>query len=497
MPYTLKPNKIYAKDKNGQYLPQNILTDDEIVAKQEKFLKDVTDSVNDAAAAKTAAQTAQSAAEQALAQAQSPVVYGAEQTLNDDQKALARSNIGAAKEADVSDLKSAINNSYTPIWVDGKKVNSLSGNLIDDANSSYTKIDVAPLMRIKGFTRANGAYSGIVFYTIDDKFISGFSNSASTYNWNFDLIAPQNSAYALISCSANYKNNFYCNYYNITPSTINTSNELLKQPKTFYCGATRELTTLKAGIEEATKYMNSILYVDAGTYDLIEEFGNDYFENLTNSNQLAGLRLKNRIHIIFSPNSKVVSNYSGSNQYAKSLYSPFNAAEYGFTIENLTLECSNCRYAVHDERNGGTEQYKSEYINCNLYIDNSANEYWVNSTCIGGGLGSNAEIIIKDCVFKGVNAEARYGVYYHQSNKASDTNYKSKVIINGNYFVTGCVQIDDARTDSTGNGKSEYLVTNNSFPVKYPNTNDEGIYVANMTNPSSLLFAWDNNIRSN
>jgi hypothetical protein len=112
-------------------------------------------------------------------------------------------------------------------------------------------------------------------------------------------------------------------------------------------------------------------------------------------------------------------------------------------------------------------------------------------------LGSNSEIIIKDCVFKGVDAESREGIYYHQSNESSDTNYKSNVIINGNFFVTGCVQIDDSRSDSTGSGKTEYLVTNNSFSVKYPGTDNEGIYVANMTNPASVLYAWNNNIRSN
>ena len=31
-------------------------------------------------------------------------------------------------------------------------------------------------------------------------------------------------------------------------------------------------------IEAAEKYMDSVLYVDAGTYDLIQEFGDEYFD---------------------------------------------------------------------------------------------------------------------------------------------------------------------------------------------------------------------------
>ena len=279
-----------------------------------------------------------------------------------------------------------------------------------------------------------------------------------------------------------------------TQETIVTSAENVN--KVFYCGHNRELSTLKAGIEEATKYMNATLYVDAGTYDLIDEFGSAWFEALDGTKTLVGLKLKNRIHVVFSPNSKVVSNYTGDNQYAQSLYSPFNAGEYGFTLENLTLECSRCRYGVHDERNGGTEQYKAEYINCSMYIDNSDNDYWESKHCIGGGLGSNAEIIIKNSVFKTDDASARGGVYYHQSNDSSNTNYKSTIVIDGCYFITGTVIISDTRTTSTGNGKTSYMITGNSIPVKYSNTDDEGLYVVDLTNPNSVLYEWGNKIRT-
>lgn len=264
--------------------------------------------------------------------------------------------------------------------------------------------------------------------------------------------------------------------------------------QTFYCGATRTLKTLKAGIEEATKYMDSTLYVDAGIYDLVEEFGSAWFEGLTSLDTLSGLMLKNRIHIVFSPNSKVVSHYTGNNQYALSLYSPFNAGEYGFTLENLNLDCSRCRYAVHDERNGYPEQYKSHFINCKMKIDNSNNSAWQARHCIGGGLGSNAEVIVENSVFESDDAANRSAVYYHIPNNATD-DYRSVVTIKDNYFVTGCITLDDvAGTPASESDNSEYLISNNSMPVKYDGTDSQGVF--NALTKSANVRAWNNEIRN-
>ena len=284
--------------------------------------------------------------------------------------------------------------------------------------------------------------------------------------------------------------------YAYVPEVEQDSVELtsvVNSPHILYCGSGRKYTKLTDAIVAAEKYMDSVLYVDAGTYDLVSEFGSEFFESLTASSTLAGIVLKNRIHIIFSPNSKVVSHYAGSNQYALSLYSPFNAGPYGFTLENLTLECSRCRYAVHDERNGNVEQYKSEYINCSMQIDNSNNPQWSPRHCIGGGLGSNAEIVINTCNFKTDLSSDRGGVYYHQSNASGNTSYKSLVAIKNSFFETGTITFSDSRTDSTAD-KTIYIATNNCFSQKYAGTDAQGIYTADITNPNSVVRAWNNAI---
>ena len=279
-----------------------------------------------------------------------------------------------------------------------------------------------------------------------------------------------------------------------TQDTLYIVNDVSNIQHVFYCGTGRELSTLKAGIEKATQYMDSILYVDPGTYDLVSEFGQTWFDSLTDVD-LAGIVLKNGIHVIFSPNSKVVSNYSGSNQYAQSKYSPFNVGEYGFTMENLNLECSRCRYAVHDERNAASEQYHSIYKNCKMSIDNSDNAYWTSHHCIGGGLGANAQILIENCLFESDVSDNRWGVYYHIPNNSNVSSYRAIVVIKDNYFITGAITLDDvASTPTSTSDDSEFIITNNSFPVKYAGTDDQGVY--NALTKSYKLRDWANSFRS-
>lgn len=263
---------------------------------------------------------------------------------------------------------------------------------------------------------------------------------------------------------------------------------------TFYCGKNRALNTLKAGIEKAEKYMDATLYVDSGVYDLVEEFGADYFNSLVASSTLSGLKLKNRIHIIFSPNSKVVHHYKGSNQYALSLFSPFNAGMYGGTIENLDLECSRCRYGIHDERNGATEQYKSMYVNCKLKFDNSiVNESWAYIAVIGGGFGSNSEVIYDNCILELTKKENRVG-YYHQSNDTSNSDHAFIFRMNNCYCVNGSFGVNVQRSDATK--ISKIIVTGNSF-ADAGGCDSQGFYTNDMVGTNCEYHAWNNEKRSN
>ena len=219
-------------------------------------------------------------------------------------------------------------------------------------------------------------------------------------------------------------------------------------------------TTLRGGVEKACKIQNAILYVFTGVYDLVEEFGNSFLENM-NEESVQGLYLKNGVNVIFQPNSKVTFNYNGNNDFVKQNFSPFNTndAEYGFTLNGCVIECSNCRYCVHDEHTTNLFPYYNRFLNCDFKIDNTQNNSWGIHQCIGGGLGYSGIIEIDNCSFDVVGASSNtLALSYHNCSLADA---KSIIKVVNNRF-----------RKNNGVGLTEYgsskkvtrmIVTNNVF----------------------------------
>lgn len=282
-------------------------------------------------------------------------------------------------------------------------------------------------------------------------------------------------------------------YYRRKTSAITWGNWVILAEagnKTFYVGPGRTYTTLKDGIDAACAQFNSTLYVDPGTYDLVTEFGAAYFAAIdASSNSKQGLQLGNNVHIIFASNSKVVCNYTGGNPYVHEKFSPFNAAgPYGFTLENLDLECSMVRYCVHDERSVSQEAYRNEYINCRMYCDNRLNTDWASRQCIGGGLGESGEIFINGCYFESEESYANNGtVSYHNSSSA---NAKSHIVVQNSYFG-GTSSTVRFGWYGTSTEVTECLVSGNSFsaaPVIRAET-------AGSTTVNMVMYDWNNEVR--
>lgn len=205
-------------------------------------------------------------------------------------------------------------------------------------------------------------------------------------------------------------------------------------PKVVYVekNGTGDYNNLTKALETETGF-DTIFYIGSGTYDIEEEYKElhgENFDNYIEINNHAGITLKNRVHLIFSSQAKVVFNYEGNNRVVNSKFSPFNAGPYGFTIENLNLEAKNCRYCIHDERSTNADAYKNHYIGCHLYLDNSRNTNWVGRQCIGGGLGKNGYITIEDCVFESYTASDGIVSYHNSSAEGA----KSNVIVKNCYF---------------------------------------------------------------
>lgn len=247
---------------------------------------------------------------------------------------------------------------------------------------------------------------------------------------------------------------------------------------------TGDFASLVAAIEEATEYMDSTIYLGPGTWNIIEELGSTYISSVGSSQR--GPVLKNRIHIIGSSNAIVTCNYTGTRSDTITWLSPFNAGANGFTLENIKIQSSNCRYSVHDERDTSTDKYTNKYINCTMIHNNSAGGY---AQCIGGGLGYDGHIVIDGCIFENPNVSNRDIVSYHNT-WYNGGDGRSTVEVKGCYFKgtnTFRASWYGASTDVT-----TFMVHDNSLGSAV-------IHVAETSTSENLnteLFAWNNEVRS-
>ena len=257
-----------------------------------------------------------------------------------------------------------------------------------------------------------------------------------------------------------------------------------RESKTFYIkkDGTGDFTSFVDGITEACKHMDSIVYVDAGTYDLLEELGDTYVSGASSSQM--GLVLKNRVHVICSSRTVLQMKYTGTANNVREYLSAINAGDYGFTLENATIETENVRYAIHDDRGyHGSIPYQNKYINCTVKHHNG-----FYHDCIGGGIGENGEIEIRGCYFEG-DANIQRIVYYHGNNNPEVTDAKCRITVADNYFANvGTFQM--TKYGQSQNVSTAY-VSNNSFGSA-PSVNAGS--VAPYDNVA--IVAWNNEIRS-
>ena len=221
--------------------------------------------------------------------------------------------------------------------------------------------------------------------------------------------------------------------------------------KVFYVGANQKYTKLIDGIAEAIKYKNSILYVGAGTYDLLEEYGTDYVENFPTDGSNWGTKIENGLTIIFSPNSLVTCNYEGTSYGFRFWFSPFDI-KGNCTIKGLNLECKNVKYGIHDDYGYCQEYNEHNYEDCNITVDNRNNTVWHNHHCIGGGFGTDTVINIRNCYFNSVGlADNGESVSYHNT-ALTNASVKSLLTISNCYFEYGTCAIKE-----TGNHSAKHI----------------------------------------
>lgn len=220
-----------------------------------------------------------------------------------------------------------------------------------------------------------------------------------------------------------------------------------------------DFTTLRDAIEEAIKYPRSVVYVNDGLYNLLEEFS-DVFSNGMVTQQ--GIKLENDVHIIFSTKAKVTCLYDGKYVDKIEFFSPFYGGENGgFTLENLDIEASNTRYCVHDDQPRATKFRSNNYVNCKMKMDNTKGAINWYPQCIGGGVSDSLKVLVRGCYFKSKWAEEIELplVSYHNTKELE--NPSANVIIENSYFADKgtfrCTHYGETTSKSTA------FVNHNSF----------------------------------
>lgn len=259
---------------------------------------------------------------------------------------------------------------------------------------------------------------------------------------------------------------------------------------TFYVekDGTGDFTKLIDAIDEAEKYMDSVVYVGNGEWDIIDELGSDYVNSVSYTKR--GIVLKNRIKLVFSSKSKVICDYSGDNTAVKNWLSPFNAGKHGFTLENLNIYSHNVRYSMHDERGSDGDFYINRYINCHFFNHNEKGGF---RQCIGGGLGKNGYIVIENCVFENPKANNNSLVSYHNTANVGGGPAKSNIEVS-NCYVKG-----------SGTLRFSWYGTSTDITIVKASGNNLGSaiqFVAETSDGTSPnenveLYEWNNIIRSN
>ena len=348
------------------------------------------------------------------------------------------------------------------------------------------------------------SYSGqsvLNWVRVDGKKSDGTWNTSTglviqnpTYGHTVDIVAAENyTALRVQFARATNEGNVAATVYIATNKELGITNDLLAMStqQVFHIAkdGSGEYTSFVDGINEACKYMDSVVYVGAGTYDLLSELGSDYIRSA--DSQKMGLVLKNRVHVICSSQTVLTMNnkqslYETEQQYlnAKKYLSPLNTGAYGCTLENATIIDNNVRYSVHDDQGwSGDIPYTNKFINCTLIHKNG-----MYGDCIGGGLGENCCVEIRGCYLEGEQNVYRLA-YYHANNHTGITNAKGHIVVCDNYFANnGAFWLHKYGTSTE---MTTALVSNNSFGSEPQITSGEG------AENNMRMIAWNNEIRSN
>ena len=307
------------------------------------------------------------------------------------------------------------------------------------ACTDYIPISQGDIINL-AFVRGSNLCGGAV-YDSNKQYIKTIWGTNNWQRPNIDLNAPfnfvANGEIAYLRYNVQSNSSFPRNKQYIKVIKAPILSELTKELNVITVGDNGIFTTLKSCCDyiKDNNIIGAKVYVQAGTYDLVTEFGTDYLDNITSDANIGyGLYIGNNTHFVFAENAKVKFIYDGANSKAAEHFSPFNV--YGSCIlENTNVEVTNARYCVHEDVPTTSiypDEYTVKYINC-VMRHNGATVSTGSHTgyaCIGAGVNKNSLSIIDGGIYSG---SWTADISYHNYTGSAP----SRLIVRNVYMTTG------------------------------------------------------------
>lgn len=214
--------------------------------------------------------------------------------------------------------------------------------------------------------------------------------------------------------------------------------------KVFYVGSTRTGRNNFKTLRGCTEYIrdngifDSVVYVDAETFDLTKEFESELLTYDNDANTYFGLLVGNNTHFVFHEGSEVKFLYDGNNEFVAEHFSAFNICG-SVILENAKVTVKNARYCVHEDMGCISliaEPYTVEYRNCDMeHLGNTIGDY-TGTLAIGAGTWENSLSIIDGGKYK-CGTQFPRAISYHNTNtsKPSKIILKNVMVNNGMRFA--------------------------------------------------------------
>ena len=324
------------------------------------------------------------------------------------------------------------------LYIGGYYNKGSDGNITITPNANYCclkiKIDTSSY-----YTFTHNGYN-VYFTEINNNIVkSRIYNSKTTQIPNINQFGYPSEMYMYLSFGTKYIDTFmlvkgetlpteYTPYYsnkqldktisiNYT-SLINVPPPpTIKETQIFTVGTDKDYATLTECLRAIKdNHEEKIIYIDGGEYNVFEEIGGKTFVDtidtssvtwrdvsdiVPNNTSIIGL---GEVILKFYPTTEEIT------QPVATYLSCINVIYENFHMENITIICGNCRYAIHDETGGTYQGGKHTYKNVKLYKEATSVGY---QQVFGCGFSPRQTLDFEQCVFN----SRRYPFSCHNNGK--------------------------------------------------------------------------------